>query len=73
MNHGCIVHYPNQTHYATLKNVLEISKEKICAAKVKRFSLGGHLHHKFQSNVRVFQIILLLTRITFILTDVTKG
>ena len=48
MNHGCIVHYPNQKHYSTLKKVSVTNKEKITAAKEKRFSLGGNLHQESQ-------------------------
>ena len=72
MNHGCIVHYPNQKHYSILKKVSEINKEKLSAAKEKRFGLGGNLHHESQCK-SIFQIILLLTRITFTLTHVRKG
>ena len=32
MNRGCVVHYPNQNDYSTLKKVSDINREKITAA-----------------------------------------
>ena len=47
-NSECIVHYPNQKSYSTLKKVSQINKERLCAAKEKRIKLGGNLHHESQ-------------------------
>ena len=46
MNHGCIVHYPNQKHSSALKKLSEIKKEKISDAKEKRINLEGNLHNE---------------------------
>ena len=48
MNHRCIVDYPNQKHYSTLKKISDIKKVKLSAAKEKRISLGRNLHKDSQ-------------------------
>ena len=46
-NRICVVHYPNQQKYSNIKDISDINKEKITAAKEKRSRIGGdHLHKK---------------------------
>ena len=46
-NRICVVHYQNQQRYSNIKDISDINKEKITAAKEKRSRIGGdHLHKK---------------------------
>ena len=38
----CVVHYPDQKCYSTIKELLHVNKERIIKAKEKRLEQGVH-------------------------------